>query len=450
MRKPLVWVLAAWLWAAGQLAAQAPPAAQSGPASSYKPGEGGVLKSEDRTTGYDKAPANLPSDAATTQALAMPENAPTYRIWARTEYLVWWVKDSPLPVPLVTTGDPRVGFDPNLVNTVNTAGAIGQPGTTVLLGNGGVHFPAFSGLRVAAGAWIDPEQKVGIEGSGFLLQRRTSTFSAASDQAGNPPLYFPIFSVFAGAERAVPIADPLRSFSGDVEVTSNLQLWGAESNALYTFLRRPGLEITLLAGFRYADLRESLHNHNTTTDLLFNNVTVLNDDFATSNQFYGGQIGSRLALQLERFSLDVTGKVAVGATHQVIDIEGDITQVGPNPLVPPGLGTSPGGLFAQPSNIGRRTTDQFTVPFTVLPSVEVKLAYALTRRIRIFAGYDLMYWNGVVRPGSQVNRNVNLTQNAVLDPNGAGALVGAAQPTPLFVRSDFWAQGVTFGLEFRY
>ncbi len=49
-----------------------------------------------------------------------------------------------------------------------------------------------------------------------------------------------------------------------------------------------------------------------------------------------------------------------------------------------------------------------------------------------------------------MNHNINLTQNAVLDPNGVGAPIGAAQPAPQFNRTDFWAHGVTFGLEFRY
>jgi hypothetical protein len=68
----------------------------------------------------------------------------------------------------------------------------------------------------------------------------------------------------------------------------------------------------------------------------------------------------------------------------------------------------------------------------------------------VFAGYDLVYWSQVVRPGNQINHNVNLTQNAVLDPNGLGRLVGPAQPAPLFNRSDFWAQGINLGLEVRY
>jgi hypothetical protein len=184
--------------------------------------------------------------------------------------------------------------------------------------------------------------------------------------------------------------------------------------------------------------------------LLFGNVTTLNDSFNTSNQFYGGQFGSRLSVRGDWFSLDVTGKVAVGSGHQIVDIQGSVTQSGPNPLVPPGLGTFAGGLFAQSTNIGRFNANPLSVPFMVLPSLEVKLACQITERIRAYAGYDFMYWTQVLRPGNQIDHNVNLSQNAVLDPNGVGTLVGPAQPTPLFNRSEFWAQGVSIGLEFRY
>jgi hypothetical protein len=121
-------------------------------------------------------------------------------------------------------------------------------------------------------------------------------------------------------------------------------------------------------------------------------------------------------------------------------------QAGPNPLVPPGVGTFPGGLFAQPSNIGKRSGDRFAV----LPSLELKVGYAINQRTRVVVGYDLLYWDEVVRPGDQINHRVNLSQNAVLDPTGLGRLVGPAQPAPLFNRSDLWAQGISVGLEFRY
>ncbi len=351
------------------------------------------------------------------------------------EYLLWWVKNAPLPAPLVTTGNPNVGFP-----TVNSAGAIDQASTRVLFGGSDANLGAFSGMRFTLGAWLTVDHSIGVEGSGFLLERRTNQFAASSDSLGNPPLYIPAFNVQAAAERALAISDPLRGFSGAVSVTSTLQLWGAELNGVFNVWRRPGLEFTLLAGFRYADLRENLHIHNTTNDLIFFNTDVLNDYFDTRNEFYGGQLGSRISWQRDRLSVDLTGKVALGVTHQMVNIQGDITQSGPGAFAP---GTFPGGFFTQPTNIGRRTANEFTI----LPAAELKIAYQITPWLRAVAGYDFTYWNQVVRPGDQIDRNINQSQSPIF---GNGVLVGQAAPVALFNRTDFWAYGVNFGLEFRY
>ncbi len=397
-------------------------------------------------------PAKLPPAPISTVGFVQPEGAPsvdfngasganTDRVWARSEYLLWWVKNAPLPIPIVTTGDPKVGFP-----TLNTAGAIGQPGTQVLLGNSSQDLGSFSGMRFTLGSWLDQEQLFGLEVSGFLLQRQVNQFVANSDVNGYPPLYFPRFNPAAGIEDALPIADPLRGFAGGVVVTSTLQLWGTEANAVLSLWRQGDVEITLLGGFRYADLRETLQIHNTTIDLGSGDVTSLNDFFGTRNQFYGAQLGAQFGAQYESWSIDLNAKVAFGNTHQVVDIQGNTTQAGPNPLVPPGVGTFPGGFFAQPSNIGHYTADQFTV----IPSVNLNLSYQVSKQWRLFFGYEFMYWNQVVRPGDQMSHSVNLTQNAVLDPNGTGHLIGPAQPAPLFNRTSFWANGVNFGMEFRF
>ncbi len=362
-----------------------------------------------------------------------------FRFWARGEYLLWWVKNAPMPVPIVTTGDPNVGFNGG-VGTVNIAGASGQPGTRTLFGDSNVGLGAFSGMRFTLGGWLSDEQIVGIEGSAFILERRSSQFAAAGDGTNGRALYYPINSTIAGAPRGIPIADPLRQFTGAVFTTSALQLWGAELNGCINLTRRPGFEIVALGGFRYADLRESFQIRDTVTDLLFQNVQSLNDNFDTRNQFYGGQLGLRSSWQRDRLSVDLTGKVALGSTHQVVNIAGSFAQ---NPLLPP---SSAGGLFTQSSNIGRTTANQFTV----IPSVDLTVGYQVSQRLTATVGYNFMHWNQVVRPGNQIDRNVNLTQNGVLDPNGVGALVGPAQPTSLFNRTDFWAQGVSFGLVFRY
>ena len=46
-----------------------------------------------------------------------------------------------------------------------------------------------------------------------------------------------------------------------------------------------------------------------------------------------------------------------------------------------------------------------------------------------------------------VNRNLNLSQSAIF---GTGVLTGQSAPTSFLSRSDFWAQGITFGLEIRF
>jgi hypothetical protein len=50
----------------------------------------------------------------------------------------------------------------------------------------------------------------------------------------------------------------------------------------------------------------------------------------------------------------------------------------------------------------------------------------------------------VVRPGNQIDHAVKQTQSL------GGHLVGPATPVPSFNRSEFWAQGLTFGPEIRF
>ncbi len=348
-----------------------------------------------------------------------------YRIWGRSEYLLWWVKNTPLP-PLVTTGNPNDAFP----------GAIGQPSTRVLFGGSG-DYGATSGGRLALGMWLDSDQTIGVEGSGFLLERRSVGFNAASDAAGNPPLYLPLYRADLAREGVYRVADPVVGLNGGVGVNSQMRLWGAEANGVVSALRLNGLSLDLLAGFRYADLAERLTMQTNSTDFVNQINDVTYDGFATRNQFYGGQMGARAALVYGRVSLELSGKVALGANHETVNINGNTTETGVGSANP---GTFPGGVFAQPSNIGRTTRNQFAV----IPEGEFKIGYQLRPNIRATVGYDILYWNDVVRPGSQIDRSINPTQSL------GGTLVGPASPAAQFNRTDFWAQGVSFGLEFRY
>ena len=400
MRGGSLWVLGLWFFAASPILAQSTPP----------------------TVPTETRPAeSRPADSDTSDVDIPVRQSDSYRFWVRAEYLAYWVRSAPQPVSLVT-GDPA------------------NPTQELLSSN--QNFGMFSGFRVGFGAWFCNDNIFGWDGNFFALQQRSSTFSASSNTAGSPTLAFPFTNQTPGAvgDTLLPIASP-GVFAGAVQIASKLQLWGMETNGVLSMMHSGDFQVVGLAGLRYVNLHETLNIGTVSSDFLTSPNTVLsqNDQFGTRNQFYGGQIGGRITWQRDRFSFDLTGKIALGDTHQSVDVLGASTQTGPGGV----NGTFPGGFFTQTSNIGRYTANQFSY----IPSVEMKFSWFITSQLRAFVGYDFMYWSSVVRPGSQVDRNINLTQSAVL---GSGSLMGPAYPAPLFNRSDFWAQGVNVGLEFRF
>jgi hypothetical protein len=376
--------------------------------------------------------------------------------WVSAEYLLWWVKEGSLPPDFVLTGDP----------TTNNPGALNAGGRVLPGSPASVDYGALSGVRVSAGAWLDSGGTLGIEGSGFLLPQQSRTFKAVSDQNGSPVLGFRYIDT--PGNPATPLAEDVFQasvppgnmfgvgpFAGSVALFSSLRLWGAEVNAVAGLVNNGNLRLQALGGFRYVDLAEDLTvqlQSNAIDDGMVNFLgntfpapagIVTSDIFRTRNQFYGGQLGLRGEYTLGKFVVSTTGKVALGSNHEVVEVMGSSTL-----LMPPGTPplSVPVGQFAGPSNIGRRTRDEFAV----VPEVEVKLGYQLTSWLRATVGYDFLYLSRVVRPGSQVDLLVNDSVNPVNGVFGMPPLDKSAFPQPLFNRTDFWAQGVTFGLELRY
>jgi hypothetical protein len=348
-----------------------------------------------------------------------------YRIWMRAELLVWWVKNAPMPITVVASNDP--------VNKPN-----GTP-----LGNNSGDFGAMTGFRFALGGWLETNRNIGLEATVFSTYAHSNNLSAASDANGNPMLAFPFINQTPGSvgPALLPITSP-GAFSGDINIGSSMAFWGTELNGVFCLLRTPaGFEWTVLAGFRYLDLLEHLNLQTDSQSLADNTLTSFYDSFCTRNQFYGGQLGTRLTWQSDRLSFDIAAKVALGGNHETVNVQGTTVQYPGNSFTP---NFYPGGFFAQQSNIGQSTANQFAV----VPSVELKLNYAVTPRCRLFIGYDFLYWNQVVRPGNQVDHNINLSQSVVL--NNGVPLGGSVSPAPLFNRTDFWAQGITLGVDFRY
>jgi len=311
------------------------------------------------------------------------------RSWAYGEYLYWIVRASSVP-PLVTVGNPADALP----------GALGQPGTGILV-NDTLSYRPMSGVRVGFGRWFDNEERFGFEASGFVFERLTNNtnFTDANGVGAGPDLFASGFLL--GAEgSSIPF--------NAVNISQRLQLWGAEANGLFGAIRRDCWSLDLLAGVRYADLDEQLSLNYSAPTITFT------DSFRSRNQFYGGQVGAKFQYRCDRWTFDLIGKVGLGNNHRSITIAAN----------PP-----TGAIFAMPSNIGRTTDDNFSV----LPDVKCQVGYNLTEKVRLTLGYNFLYWSDVSRPGNAINRTINATS-----------------PPRTIGETDFWAHGVSTGLEFRW
>jgi hypothetical protein len=94
----------------------------------------------------------------------------------------------------------------------------------------------------------------------------------------------------------------------------------------------------------------------------------------------------------------------------------------------------------QPSNIGTFTQNKFAL----IPQIDVKVGYQILPALRATVGYNFTYISNVIRPGDQVDLNVNSSQFAGLP------LVGPADPAVLMDTTSIWLQGFTLGADLRF
>lgn len=391
------------------------------------------------------------------------------RFFVRAEFLAWWTRSAGGPPLLTTTTVPFPALGPNgelfpdangnvPISSLNNIGALGAPGTVVLLG--GNQFDEYRpGARFSFGYWFDECGIRGIDGSIFFTGRRTQDYTADNTQFST--LFRPFFAAdpridlgnMPGQFREIIAATSL-GINGQFAARGTSEFWGADLNYRRCLWRSCTGMADVFAGFRYLNLDEDLNIYEdirATRDINFTDATgatvanllagsrfTVRDQFSTSNDFYGAQLGVDAEFQRDRWYVGVRPSVALGVTHQQVIINGSSTTVIPGQ----GTQTLVGGLYALNSNIGSDTSN----PFTVVPELQVKLGYQLTSRLRVSIGCDFLYWSSVVRPGDQID--FTLDTNRLPPPQTP--VVNPPRPAPLFNQTDFWAMGFNTGLEYRW
>jgi len=150
----------------------------------------------------------------------------------------------------------------------------------------------------------------------------------------------PFFDTTINAENVRLVALP-GAFAGGLVTSTSARLWGAEANLARQLSGSENVQLVILAGFRYLDLEENLRIGDVSALLpggvtSFNTIplgppatTLVTDHFSARNNFYGGQVGGRLNYYLGKAVLNLTGKVAIGSTHQVVGASGTSTLLVP-------------------------------------------------------------------------------------------------------------------------
>jgi hypothetical protein len=360
-----------------------------------------------------------------------------HHIWGDAGYLLAWIRRAPIGVPLVTTGP---ATDP-------LAGHLDNPSTGIVLGVHGLDTDPTSGGRFRAGLWFDADNTFGVEIAGFLFAPSRGSQAVVSDANGSPILSRPV--IVGGAEQVYDIAFP-GMLRGGFGVDTSSRLEGLELNLVGFAFGDRNLSLELLGGIRYMRLAEDLNLRYAVTPLVDmeafggmipagSDIAVL-DAYRTTNHFYGGQLGARGEWSQGPFSLGLSGKLGLGVNDQTIRIDGSTA------LRVPGAAPTAfvGGILANPANMGRFETQQFAV----VPELGVTLGYWITPRVRATVGYNVLFWSDVLRPGQQIDRIVNPALIPIDRMYTPG--IPIQRTSPLFLRSDFWAESLMLGLDIRF
>ncbi|MCZ2342000.1 MAG: BBP7 family outer membrane beta-barrel protein [Bacteroidales bacterium] len=362
---------------------------------------------------------------------------PLGRSWYRYEYLLWWSKAQPLP-PLVTASPPMLTPQLNGEHT------------TVLIGNDSLANPDTSGGRFTYGFSWNAEETAGLEVTYFFLGSQTSTALVTNTGPGpRRQIGRPLVDPAVDTDYVAPVAIP-GQLTGGVTVATTSRVTGWEVNGVMNLVHIPGVTLNALAGYRYFLLNEGLRIEQRTwspaTGGAWPSVLLAADQFDAHNRFHGGQFGLNADLGEGPVFLELTGKIALGRTVQVVRSSGQSVMVTPGFPLPVAVST-PNGILGQPSNSGRFTNSAFAV----LPEAGFKFGYRLGQKSRCYFGYNFIYLSDVVRAGDQVDRQVDPAWiPGMMVGHPVPELASNPHPTPRLERTDFWVQGLIFGLEYRY
>lgn len=355
------------------------------------------------------------------------------RFWFDGGYQAGYIRKLPTPATIATQG--------------GAFAVQGAPGTSVALGGGEADLGVMHGGRFTGGFWLDNNRAFGVELSASFLSEGNESRGVAG---GGVALSRPFFDTSIQAQNARLLNLP-GQVSGSVSSTVESLFWGADLGPVVRVIETSMLTLDQLFFFRYSQLEESQTIIDTVSPVggavtfrgqAFRNggTSVSVEDSARAiNRFYGGGAGFRLGITPGRFYANVTGKLAVGANRQTLNLTGLTTLGGTGANA-----TANGGLLVPATSNGQFTHTEFSY----MPEIGAKVGFQFTQNFGIYVGYNFLYFTGVIRPGDNFTNTVNPTQ--LPSSQNFGVPFGPNAAPVRLQNSDFWIHSVGVGLNVRF
>jgi len=348
------------------------------------------------------------------------------------EWMLMYFRAMPIAAPMISAGPIGSAARPGV-----------DDGARVLFGQQNVDFGPMNTLKLTMGLW-DSDRICGIEASAFLTEQRAEVNQFFGPIDGRTVLARPVTNVLNGVPESILISSP-PGFGGSAGTYTASRAGGAELNFLRNWCYYDRIKFNTLFGVRWMALNEQLRVDSnsvlTDVDPADPPIRDISDSFTTRNNFYGLNFGFRSEFRKGRWFTDMTAKVALGFTHEKLN------QSGFTRFVDQGIETViPYGAYVLEPNSGRFSEKDLSA----LPEFNIKFGYQWSQRISTYIGYDIMYLSNVVRPGDQVNPNINPTLLPISNVYNPQFPFGPPEPALLFKTTDFTMQGLTLGLSIRY
>ena len=308
-------------------------------------------------------------------------------------------------------GVPGVGQQPNALAAAGDdgdpaswqieAGVFGMDGTTILFGDADLHGDS-SGGRLTGGYWFTPEHRFGVEGSFFQVDGGETEFLAFGrrdalswpDPSSTPRTGFPA---------AVLVSHPGVQLGG-VAVKSDMDLLRAECPIA---TRDPVLAETSVS-MASSDIGTSDCSITFPFDESFDlgqnaragsfETTSIDrfDEFASENEFHGGEVGLIGRWWGCRWALQDSGQgCAGGGTRTVTTIDGATLQTVTNddpviPSYPCFHPRTPVVCWPCRPTWGRL---RWQLESAAVAELGVRVEYALNKQCRVSFGYTFICWS---------------------------------------------------------